>query len=157
MKELNVSAFERFGGGMVLLTAGDIRDYNTMTIGWGGLGTLWSKPAVTVYVKPIRYTYGFMERNELFTVSFFPEEYMRDLIVLGTRSGRCVDKIALTRLTPRPLDGAVTFEEATATLLCRKMYAADLIREAIPDGAKETYYKTEAPHRMYIGEALDIL
>lgn len=48
-----------------------------MTISWGGLGTLWNKPVVTIYVKPIRYTYEFMENNEFFTISFYDETYKR--------------------------------------------------------------------------------
>ena len=34
-----------------------------MTISWGGMGTLWDKPVVTVYVKLCRYTYGFMNEK----------------------------------------------------------------------------------------------
>ena len=37
------------------------RSYNTMTISWGGLGTLWERPVATVYVKKNRYTLAFME------------------------------------------------------------------------------------------------
>ena len=44
--------------------------YNTMTISWGGLGTLWRRPVATVYVKKNRYTFEFMEQNDYFTVSF---------------------------------------------------------------------------------------
>ena len=44
-----------------LLTAGNRDRFNTMTIGWGGLGTLWGMPVCTVYVRPERYTYEFME------------------------------------------------------------------------------------------------
>ena len=54
-----------------LVTAGSLGDYNTMTISWGGLGTLWSKQVTTIYVKPIRYTYQFLEKNDYFTITFF--------------------------------------------------------------------------------------
>ena len=33
-----------------LLTAGDEAGFNTMTISWGGLGTLWNKPVATVFI-----------------------------------------------------------------------------------------------------------
>ena len=52
------------------------------------MGTLWSKPVVTVYVKPVRYTYGFMNDSEYFTVSFYPEEYRKALGIMGSQSGR---------------------------------------------------------------------
>ena len=53
--------FETFHNQWALVTAGNLEDYNTMTISWGGLGTLWSKPVATVYVKPIRHTYNYLE------------------------------------------------------------------------------------------------
>ena len=57
-----------------LLTAGDKDKFNTMTVSWGGLGTIWGKPVATVYVRKSRYTHDFMEDNDYFTVSFYPEE-----------------------------------------------------------------------------------
>ena len=54
-----------------LLTSGNINDFNTMTIGWGMIGTIWRKKTFIVYVKPCRYTYQFMENNEYFTISFY--------------------------------------------------------------------------------------
>ena len=34
-----------------LVTVGDKNKYNTMTVSWGGLGTLWHKPVVTIYIR----------------------------------------------------------------------------------------------------------
>ena len=157
MEKFDVSAFEKFDRQWALLTAGTKDSWNTMTISWGGLGTLWGLPVATVYVKPIRYTYEFMEKNEFFTVSFFPEAYRRDLALLGSRSGRDGDKVALTGLTPRFLENAVTFEEAESTLVCQKIYRQDLDLAQIPAEAVEHFYTEEAPHRMYIGKVLEIL
>ena len=39
-----------------LLCAGNKEKSNAMTIGWGGIGTLWRKTALTVYVAEKRYT-----------------------------------------------------------------------------------------------------
>ena len=41
MQELEMSVFRNFGKDWALVTAGNMENYNTMTIGWGGLGTLW--------------------------------------------------------------------------------------------------------------------
>ena len=157
MKKLNVDPFAVYGRDWALVTAGDMNRFNTMTISWGGMGTLWGKSVVTVYIKPIRYTYEFMEAGELFTVSFYPPEYRKDLDVLGTLSGRDGDKVAKTALTPIPCGGAVTFREAHTTLLCRKLYSQDLDPARIPEEAMRVFYKNEPPHRMYIAEVLDIL
>ena len=91
--ELNVNCFGIFNDVWALLTAGNKESYNTMTISWGGLGTLWSKPTATVYVKPVRYTYKFMEANDYFTISFFSEKYRDALTLLGTKSGKDGDKV----------------------------------------------------------------
>ena len=47
-----------------LLSAWDKNKFNTMTISWGGLGTLWGKPVATDYVRKSRYTHDFMEDND---------------------------------------------------------------------------------------------
>ena len=157
MKQWSVDPFAAFGQDWALVTAGTPEKFNTMTVSWGGLGTLWGKSVVTVYIKPVRYTYEFMEKGELFTVSFFGEEHRRDLELLGTVSGRDGNKLKKTSLTPVECGGAVTFEEAKTTLLCRKLYWQDLDPERIPLAAMRTFYKTEPPHRMYIAELVDII
>ena len=119
MEELKLNVFDQFDKKWALLTAGTPDSFNTMTISWGGFGTLWSKPVTTVYVKPVRYTYEFMEKNEFFTVSFFPEQYRKDLALLGSKSGRDGDKLALTSLTPVELEQGTGFREAELTVICR--------------------------------------
>lgn len=157
MEAFQVDAFHIFDKQWALVTAGTLEDYNTMTISWGGLGTLWSRPVATVYVKPVRYTYHFLEKNDYFTVSFFPEEYKKDLGILGSKSGRNGDKVALTSLTPIAAEHGVTFTQASATLICKKIYLQDLDLKQIPQDAASAYYQAEAPHRMYIGEVVGIL
>ncbi len=157
MEPFEVDAFHVFDQQWALVTAGSLESYNTMTISWGGLGTLWSRPVATIYVKPIRYTFEFLEKNDYFTVSFFPKEYKKDLGILGSKSGRNGDKIALTSLTPKSIPQGVTFEQASAVLVCKKIYWQDLDLERIPTDAVASYYQTEEPHRMYIGEVVGIL
>ena len=38
---------------------------NAMTIGWGGIGTLWGRTALTVYVAEKRYTKEFITMHQL--------------------------------------------------------------------------------------------
>ena len=157
MKEFSADVFKLFDQEWALVTAGAKGDFNTMTIAWGGLGTLWSRPAATVYVKKNRYTHEFMEKNDWFTVSFFPAEYKKALGYLGSHSGRDGDKVAAAGLTPVYLENGVTFKEARATLLCRKMYNHDFDLSAVPADVKAAYYENEPAHTIYIGEVVDIL
>lgn len=46
----------------MLVTAGNKDAFNTMTANWGGIGFLWNKPVVYVFIRPERYTFGFMEK-----------------------------------------------------------------------------------------------
>lgn len=100
MMHLEADVFRKFDKQWALVTAGTPEHYNTMTISWGGLGTLWRRPVATVYVKKNRYTFEFMEQNDYFTVSFYPEAQRRALSLLGSTSGRDGDKVAAAGLTP---------------------------------------------------------
>ncbi len=157
LKDFNVAPLYVLDKEWALLTAGNSDKFNTMTISWGGLGTLWNKPVVTVYVKPIRYTYEFMEENDYFTVSFYDHKYRKDLALLGSKSGRDSDKVALTDLTASFMDDAVTFKEAQLTILCKKIYFQDLDVKNMDSSVIEKFYDIEEPHRMYIGEVVDVI
>jgi len=155
--EFNTDIFAQFNNKWALLSAGSMEKHNTMTISWGGMGTLWGKPVVTVYVKPVRYTYQFINDNDYFTVSFYPEQYKKALSLMGKLSGRDVDKDRESGLTVRDLEKAVTYREAEVTLLCKKIYFQDLDRANMPQKAVDMFYKVEEPHRMFIGEVVDII
>ena len=149
--------FSVFDKKWALLTAGNKDSFNTMTVSWGGMGTIWGKPVATVYVRTSRYTHEFMDREGYFTVSFYHEEYRKVLGVLGSKSGRDMDKMNGSGLTAKALQESVTFEEAEITLVCRKMFMQRLEPSNIidPDAAK--FYTGDAPHDMYIGEVVDII
>ena len=157
MKDFMNKSFELFNKGWALVTAGTAEKYNTMTISWGGLGTLWNKPVATVYVKPIRYTHDFLDENEYFTVSFFDSDYRADLATLGTLSGKDGDKVAKTQLTAMAAGDSVSFKEAKLTLLCKKIYRQELDKSFMPDFAVEKYYTDEAEHTMYVGQVMEII
>ncbi|MBQ7431955.1 MAG: flavin reductase [Lachnospiraceae bacterium] len=149
--------FQQFDKQWALLTAGTAEDFNTMTISWGGMGTLWHKPVVTVYVRDSRYTYEYMENNEYFTVSFYPQAYKKTLGVLGTKSGREMDKIHDSGLTPKGLPQSVTFEEAEVTLVCRKLFQQELEVDHMPEDVAKAFYEGMAPHVMVIGEVVEVI
>ena len=146
-----------FDKGWALVTAGDLDCFNTMTISWGAMGTLWNKPTCTVYVKPVRYTHEFIDANDYFTVSFFDEKYRDALALLGTKSGRDSDKVEESGLTPvRIGENLVGYVQAAHTLVCRKIYRQDMDTAFMPEAERERHYLTEAPHTMYIGEIIGI-
>ena len=151
------SIFESFDKDWALVTAGTIDNFNTMTVSWGGLGTLWSLPVATVYVRQSRYTHEFLDKYDFFTVSFFPDSCRRDLEILGSKSGRDCDKLAMTSLTPVALENAVTFQQAEQTILCKKIYRQDMDPAAIPQDVIGKYYDGDAIHTIYVGEVLSVI
>ena len=157
MKKIELSVFEKFDKQWALLTAGDEKDFNTMTISWGELGTLWGKPVATVYVRPSRYTYKYMENSEYFTVSFYSGQYKKALSLLGKLSGRDCDKVSEAGLTPELIEQGITFAEAELTLICKKIYFADMDPALIPEDVKMKNYPDGDYHRMYIGEVVEIV
>lgn len=156
IKDYNLEIFNEFNKTWALVSAGSIDNYNSMTVSWGEMGTLWSRPVCTVYVRPSRYTYKFMEENEYFTVSFYDEKYREDLNIMGTKSGRDGDKVALTKLNVKEVDHSITFKEAKRTLLCKKIYYQDMDSSRFPSEVLEHYYNNDTVHRMYIGEVIAI-
>ena len=140
-----------------LLTAGTINNYNTMTIGWGMIRTIWRKKTFIVYVKPCRYTYEFMENNDYFTVSFYKEKYSSSMKILGSKSGKDCDKVKMCNFHPVSVNDSVTFEEAYCTILCKKYYYSDIEYEKVPEDARDRYYNDNCLHRGYYGEIIEIL
>lgn len=142
-----------------LLTSGDFQKghFNTMTVSWGSLGTMWNKPFAMVVVRPTRYTYQFMEQYETFTLSAFSEQYRKALNLLGSKSGRGGDKIAESGLTPEAatMVAAPCFTEAELVLECKKIYWDDYDPAHFLDPAIDRMYRSDY-HRIYFGEILAI-
>ena len=157
MNKLYIDAYEEFGTSWALVTAGTMADHNSMTVSWGGVGCLWGKQVATVYIRPNRHTYSYFESNKYFTVSFYPEECKKALGIMGSCSGRDCDKDAESGLSPIPCGETVTYREARRTLLCRKLFAQDMLVENFTPEVIRKFYGSEPAHKMYIGEIIDIL
>ena len=154
---MQVDPFTKFEKDWALLTAGTEARYNSMTIGWGSLGTVWNKDVLTVYVRPDRYTWEFLKENDTFTVSFFPESCREALALMGRLSGRDGDKVAAAGLTPRVLKEGITFAEATETFVCQKIYMAPMAYEDVPPVAQRIYQNGIEPHWIIMGEVTEHL
>ena len=78
-EELKDNPFDLIGKQWMLITAGNEEKCNTMTASWGAMGVMWGKNAVTVYIRPQRYTKEFVDAEDMYTLSFFKEEYRKAL------------------------------------------------------------------------------
>ncbi len=142
----------------LLLAAGDEQHSNAMTIGWGGIGTLWRKTAVTVYVAEQRYTKQFMDKAQYFTVMAFSDRKEEILEYMGTKSGRDGDKTkALNLHTAYTENGTPYYIEADMVIECRIMYAAPFDPKHFKDDVPKQMYDNfpAGLHTEYIGEVVN--
>lgn len=144
---------------MGLLAVGEPGQTNSMTIGWGTFGTLWSVPVFNVYVSEDRYTHGLMEKYDTYTVSFLSKEHRDDVMYLGTHSGRDGDKISQTSLTLAYTEnGTPYFEEAFMVIECRKQYGAPFDASRLGEIPSGFYDRSRVTiHSAYAGQIMQIL
>ena len=157
VKDVNENPFSLIGNDWMLITAGDLSDFNTMTASWGGLGVLWKKNVCFLFVRKSRYTFEYIEKSDKLTLSFFESEYRNALTFCGKNRGRDVDKCKETGLSPIVLDnGAVSFSQARLILNCKKLYWQDIDKNNFLDESISENYLDGDFHRVYCCEITDI-
>lgn len=166
MRALDLTSFTaqpffQFDKNWFLVTAGDFKKkWNTMTISWGFMGTMWGKPVVVIVIRPSRYTREFLDAQTDFTLSAFPKSYQNALTILGTKSGRDGNKVKEANLTPisAPTIKAPTFAEANITLECRSLYRQPMQKDCFLDEEpfKKWYSDPNDLHITYIAEVLGV-
>jgi flavin reductase (DIM6/NTAB) family NADH-FMN oxidoreductase RutF len=157
-ESLKENPFRLIGSEWMLITAGGLSSFNTMTASWGCLGILWGKPVACCVIRPSRHTYKFMESSGIFSLSFFGRKYRKALEICGARSGRDTDKVRAAGLTPvTGPAGSVLFDEARLVLECRKVYFQDLDPSKFLDPEIHKAYPEGDHHRMYVGQILGCL
>ncbi len=155
-----VKASDVWDTGWFLLTCGDFqkKHYNSMTVSWGGFGTMWNLPIAMVVVRPTRYTFEFINQYDSFSLCAFSQEYRKALSLLGSRSGRDGDKIGASGLTPCAAAriASPVFEQAELRIECRKLYWQDFDpRHFLDDRIQENYASSDY-HRMFYGEIVSV-
>jgi flavin reductase (DIM6/NTAB) family NADH-FMN oxidoreductase RutF len=157
--DLLLPPFRQWDKGWFALTVGEFpaRKFNSMTVSWGGFGILWGRPFAQVVVRPTRFTHRFSEEYGDFTLCAFAEERRGALNILGGKSGRDVDKIALAGLTPTASQSvrSPAFAEAELVLECRKIYRDKIDPAGFLDPDIEKNYSGDY-HTVYFGQVLRI-
>lgn len=145
--------FDLLAKDWMLISAGTEEKWNTMTASWGGVGVIWGKPSVTAYIRHSRYTKEFIDNSEYFTITFLQDGHRDALNTLGSKSGREIDKMHESGLTPVFVEGQPTFEEAKLVLVCRKRCKSEIAPEDIlQQETIDKWYGDHDFHTMYIGE-----
>lgn len=140
----------------VLLTTQAGGRTNTMTIGWGTLGTEWGVPVFVAYVRESRFTRELLDKNPEFTVNVPLGDFDKQIISFcGTKSGRDVDKFAtlgLTAVEPEVIS-VPGIAQLPLTLECKVVYR-QLQSEALEASLRDRYYPGAQPdlHVAYYGK-----
>ncbi len=150
---LTFNPFEKLSKQWALVSAGSLDKFNMMTVSWGAVGVIWGKPSATVYIRHSRYTKEFVDAGDTFVLTFLKDGHRDALNTLGSKSGRDMDKMQGSGLTPAAVDGGVTFEEAELVLVCRKRFVQDMPKENfVNQETLDKWYADQNYHTMYIGE-----
>ncbi len=152
VKRIDKNIFKLIDDRWMLITAGTKEKFNMMTASWGAFGILWNKPVAIIFIRHNRYTFEFVEKNEIFTLSFFPKRYKEVLKFCGTKSGKNYNKVEETGLNPLFYDSdGIYFKEANLVFVCKKLFSSD-IKDNLPPEIINKHYTDKIFHRMFIGE-----
>lgn len=147
-------------GNGILLTTASGGKVNAMTIGWGKIGVVWSRPVFEVLVRESRYTKQLLDESGEFTVNVPLGKVDKNILaVCGTKSGREMDKFRELGLTavPGQTVSVPGILELPLTLECKVLYKQDQDPDAIDKACFDRYYGKGTHnegdyHTVYYGE-----
>ena len=149
--DFQCAPFSLVGKRKMLLCATDGRGTNAMTVAWGGFGVMWGEPTAFFAIRPSRYTYGFAEAGERFSLLALSSDHDAALSYCGTHSGREGDKLKAAGLTAFSLpSGAFCVREAEIAFDLKKIYSHTLTPcEFWKGDAVQKWYEKGDFHKMY--------
>jgi len=119
-EEIPGDVFTLVGKDFFVVTAGTSESCNSMVASGGGMGMHFRKPSTMCIFAARRYTLGLIKRHQAYTLSYFPDEYRAEFMLLGLKSGHDSDKMKETKLTLiETPTGNVAFEEARLIIECK--------------------------------------
>lgn len=151
--------FTKLSKEWALVSTGNKVKANTMTVSWGGLGELWGKDVVFLFIRDSRFTKVLLDQGDLFTVAFLGEEYREALNCCGKLSGRDVEnKFSEAGLTTAFRHGIPYPDEANFVIVCKKMACVPITEDTFLDSTiKSKWYPTNDFHSMYVGEIIEVM
>ena len=103
IKDLTENFFEAIGKEWMLVTSGSKEkiQYDDSQLGWYRFSL--EQSSCFIFIRPERYTYEFIEKNDMLTLSFLGSGNRSIYNICGSKSGRDTDKIKRER-TASPND-----------------------------------------------------
>ena len=158
IEKMELSPFEAIGRQWMAVTTEKDGKANAMTASWGGVGVLWGKNVVYIFVIDTRYTKEFIDNGETFSLTFLDESNKGALKYLGAVSGRDENKIENARMHLDYCKGTPYIDEGNLVFICRKLSATKITPDQFIDSSIESsWYADGNLHTMYVGEILEVL
>lgn len=158
-EEWSKNPFQAIGKEWMLVTAEKDGRANCLTASWGGVGVLWGKNVVYIFIRGSRYTKEFIDGSDTFSLTFFDRQQYGDLLAyMGKTSGRDEDKIGKCGLTLLSEEAAPYYAEASCAVICKKMCCQPVeAANFCVEGLDAQFYADKDYHTMYVGEIVRIL
>jgi flavin reductase (DIM6/NTAB) family NADH-FMN oxidoreductase RutF len=160
--EISDNVFKLVGKDFVAITAGKEDHYNSMIGSGGGLGMLFKKPTTWCLIRADRYTLEMIQKEQTYTMSYFPEEFKKQMLFLGSKSGKDSTKMQEVELTSvQTPSGDVSFKEARLIMECQLTQITtpspdDFYAQEAKDYIIEAY-KGASDYRKYVfGEIMHV-
>lgn len=144
--------------GFPVITAGKKEHYNSLTGSGGGLGLLFNKPTTWCLLRTDRYTLELIQKEQTYTMSYFPNEYEEQVLFLGSKSGRYSEKMKEVKLTSVQTPfGNISFKEAGLIIECKltaltTANPSDFHSQEAKDFIKKAYKETSDYRKHVFGE-----
>ena len=157
-EEISDNVFTLVGKVFPVITAGKEDHYNSMTASGGGLGMVFKKPTTWCILRADRYTLELIQKEQTYTMSYFPDEYKDQILFLGSKSGRDSIKMKVVELTSvQTPSGDISFKEARLIIECRLTEITtpdpnDFYTQEAKDYINEAYTETNQYRKYVFGE-----
>jgi flavin reductase (DIM6/NTAB) family NADH-FMN oxidoreductase RutF len=144
--------------GFTVITAGKEDHYNSMIGSGGGLGLLFKKPTTWSLLRADRYTLEIIQKEQTYTLSYFPKEYKVQALFLGSESGRDSEKMKEVELTSvQTPSGDMSFKEARLIIECKLTEITtanpnDFYSQEAKDYINEAYKEASDYRKLVFGE-----
>jgi flavin reductase (DIM6/NTAB) family NADH-FMN oxidoreductase RutF len=123
-----------------------------------GLALLFKKPTIWCFFREDRYTLELIRKEQTYTLSYFTDEYKKQILILGTKSGRDSAKMKEVQLTSvQTPSGDMSFKEARLIIECKltqvtTVHPDDFYTKETKDLVSKAYKEENYYRKMVFGE-----
>ena len=154
---MRLDPFKFFRSKRCLLSSGNEKGFNTMTVSWLCIGNLWDKNVIVFFIRDGRYTNHYLRNNPCMTLSYLPKGYEDEAEYIGTTSGKVRRKLKDTDLKYHFSNGCILLDDASINFVLKKIYCGKISTKNIMDKEILKRYPKGSSHIMYIGEIQKII